>query len=46
LVTDVYWVHMLISFCDQRSQVKVIASNDHNVPDQYNIFVNILANFA
>ena len=41
------WVHCVpISFWDQRSTVIVIAGNEHNVPDEYNIFVNIWTNFV
>jgi len=41
LVTDVFGlVDVLISFWGQSSKVTVTASNDHNVPDVYNIFVN------
>ena len=41
-VTDVSaFVGVLISFWDQRSKLKVTASNDHNIPDEYSIFVNI-----
>jgi len=41
LVTyELGFVDVLTSFCDQRSKVKVTASNDY-IPDEYNIFVNI-----
>jgi len=46
-VTGVFaFVDMLVSFWYQRSKIKVTASNCHNVPDKYNIFVIISANFA
>ena len=47
LVKAVYgFLDMLIRFWVKRSKVKVTANNEHNVPDEYNIFVNIWANFA
>jgi len=42
LITDVFgFIDVLISSWDQRSKVMDTASNEHNVPDTYNTFVNI-----
>ena len=47
MATDVFgFIDVLISFWGQRSKVKVTASNNHNVPGEYNIFINICADFA
>jgi len=39
------FIDLLTGFCDQRLKVKVIASSDHIVPYEYNIFVNISDDF-
>jgi len=37
----IWLVDVLVSFSDQRSKVKVTTNNNHNVPDECKVFLNI-----